>query len=200
MSILRRVSVFVVLLSAAVLLASCGTTLRYSQAVPEAKDFHPKRVAVFPADPGTYPADTGVAVDRIVAAVLVDKGWFSDVASAETVKKLLQTNEDFKRAYTEYVLKLKTVSFSDPDLSKKLGEMIPAEAFLLVNVDYWNYTTDGDSKIAKVGLGMKLVNAATGKVLWRAAHQEAREYRFFKPELPDVARSLVKDMISGMPH
>jgi hypothetical protein len=199
MSMTGRILRVVILLSAAFLFVGCGANLRYSQAVPEAQDFHPKRIAAFPADPGTYP-DTGGAVDRIVSAVLVDKGWFADVASAEAVKRLLGTNEDFKKAYTEYLLKLKTVSFSDPDLSKRLSETIPTEAFLLVNVEYWNYTVENDNKLAKVGLGMRLVNAATGKVMWRAAHEEAREYKFFKPELPDVAKSLVKDMISGMPH
>ena len=135
-----------------------------------------------------------------MADVLAKKGWFTGVETADVVKKIFDVNEEFKKVYTEYTMKLKTVSFSDPDLSKKIGETIPTDAFLLVTIDYWNYAVVGADKVAKVGLGMMLVDTATGKVIWKAAHEKVREYKFIKPELADVAKSLVKDMISQMPH
>jgi hypothetical protein len=183
----------------AFLLAGCAANLRYSQVAPEAKDFKPKKVAVFPVDAGMYP-ETGGVVEKILAGVLADKGWFDNVVSADAVRKLIDTREDFRKAYTDYSMKLKTVSFSDPDLSKSIGSMIPADAFLLVNVDYWNYTVQGNDKVARVGLSMKLIDAANGGIVWKVAHEEVREYTFFKPDLADVARSLVKDVISQMPH
>ncbi len=64
-------------------LVGCGG-IRYSQVTPEAKDFHPKRIGVFPADVGTYEEARGV-IDQIIAGVLVDKGWFTDVVAADTI-------------------------------------------------------------------------------------------------------------------
>lgn len=85
-------------------------------------------------------------------------------------------------------------------MSKGIGEAIPADAFLFVTVEYWNYALQGDNKVAKVGMSMKLVEAATGKVVWKAAHEEVKGYKLIKPALADVARSLARDMISRMPH
>jgi len=180
-------------------LAACGGTLRYSQTAPEAKNFHPGKITVLPVEAGIYPEAGGV-VDPIVAAVLADRGWFSQVVSPEGVRKALASSEDLKKVLTEYTQKFQTVSFSDPDLSKKIGEGLSVDAFLIVQVDYWNYAVENDNKVAKAGLTMKLVEAATGKIIWKASHDEAREYKFFKPAIPDVARSVAKDMISCMPH
>jgi hypothetical protein len=182
------------------LLAGCGgANLRYVQTAPEAKDFKPKKVALFPVDAGMYPEAQG-AVEKVVAGVLSERRWFTHVASADAVRKLVETKEDFKQRYSEYMMKLKTVSFSDPELSKGIGEAIPADAFLFVTVEYWNYALQGDNKVAKVGMSMKLVEAATGKGVWKAAHEEVKGYKLIKPALADVARSLARDMISRMPH
>jgi len=182
------------------LLAGCGgANLRYVHTAPEAKDFKPKKVALFPVDAGMYPEAQGV-VEKVMAGVLIERGRFSRVVTADSVNKLVETREDFKKLYSEYMTKLKMVSFSDPELSKGIGETIHADAFLLVTVDYWNYVLQGDDKVAKVGLSMKLVEAATGKIMWKAAHEEVRGYKLIKPALADVARSLAKDMISRMPH
>lgn len=190
----------IVAVALTLLLAGCGgANLRYVQTAPEAKDFKPKKVALFPVDAGMYPEAQG-AVEKVVAGVLSERRWFTHVASADAVRKLVETKEDFKQKYSEYMMKLKTVSFSDPELSKGIGEAIPADAFLFVTVEYWNYALQGDNKVAKVGMSMKLVEAATGKVVWKAAHEEVKGYKLIKPALADVARSLARDMISRMPH
>jgi hypothetical protein len=181
------------------LLAACGGNLRYSQAAPEAKNFHPGKITVLPVDVGIYPEAGGV-IDPIVTTVLADRGWFSPVVSTDEVKKVLASSEELRRALTEYTQKLQAVSFSDPDLSRKIGEGFAVDAFLIVHVDYWNYAVESDNKVAKAGLAMKLVEAATGKIVWKAAHDESREYKFFKPAIPDVAKSVAKDMIYCMPH
>jgi hypothetical protein len=36
--------------------------------------------------------------------------------------------------------------------------------------------------------------------MWKAGHQLKKTYTFFKPELADVARSVVSDMVNEMPH
>jgi hypothetical protein len=180
------------------LLAGCGGLL-YSQAAPEARDFHPQRIGILPVDVGPYENARGVA-DSVVAAVLVDKKWFSDVVAADSINRQIQANEELRKAVLEYLTKLKTVNFSDPVLSRRIGELCRVDAILVVNVDYWSYTTEDEKKVGKVGLGVKMVEAATGKIMWKAGHNEASRYYMIKPDLKDVAESLFKTMIGEMPH
>jgi len=176
----------------------CGG-IRYSQVAPEANDFHPKRIGVLPVDVGTYEDARGV-IDQVIAGVLVEKQWFEDVVAADIINKQLQTNGDLRKAYLDYIAKLKTVNFSDPELSKMIGEITKVDAFLLVNVDYWLYTRENDNKVAKVGFGMKMIDASSGKILWKAGHHEAEDYILIKPKLPDVAKDVASKMIKEMPH
>ncbi|MFA4915703.1 MAG: hypothetical protein WC560_03405 [Syntrophales bacterium] len=180
------------------ILSGCGK-LRYSQLTPETKDFHPQRIAVLPVDVGPYAEATGV-IDQVIAGVLVDKGWFTDVVAADRINKQLQSNEELKTLVTDYLAKLRTVNFSDPALSAKIGELCRVDAFLVVTVDYWNYTRENEENLAKVGAGIKMVEAGTGDIAWKATHYLPENYRIFKPELPDVARSLFKKMLRYMPH
>jgi hypothetical protein len=180
-------------------LVACGG-LRFSQVSPEAKDFHPRAIAIFPVDIVGSNEEARGAVEQIVAGVLAEKKWVSDVIDTESLNRQLSANEELRKAMTDYVSKLRAVNFSDPDLSKKIGEMTKADAFLLVSVDIWNYTVEKEDKVAKVGLGMKLYEAATGKLMWKADHQIADNYILLKPALPKVARNVVRDMIGYMPH
>jgi hypothetical protein len=191
----RAVSLAVLL---ALMLFGCGG-LRYSQVAPEAKDFHPKTIGVLPVDVGTYEEARGV-IDQIAAGVLVDKQWFTDVVAADTISNQIKSNDELQRVVFDYLSKLKTVNFSDPELSRKIGELSKIEAFLVINVDYWNYTKENDKKVAKVGIGIKMINAGTGAILWKAGHHEAEDYMLIRPKLPDVAKDLIKKMISEMPH
>jgi len=176
---------------------ACGG-LRYSQLDPAAKDYHPKRIAVFTADVGTY-EEARQHIEQIVPGVLMDKKWFSDITDTASLNRQLNTNAELSKAMIEYLSKLNTVNYSDPALSKKIGELTKTDAFLLVAVDFWNYTVEKD-KVAKVSIGLKLVDAETGKIMWKAGHQLKKSYTFFKPDLSDVARSVVSDMVSEMPH
>jgi hypothetical protein len=179
-------------------LLGCGG-LRYSQVAPEAKDFHPKSIGVLPVDVGTYEEARGV-IDQVIAGVLVETQWFTDVVAADTINNQLQSNEEFRKTYLDYLSKLKTVNFSDPELSKKIGDVTKIDAFLITNVDYWNYTKENDDKVGKVGIGLKMVEASTGKIMWKAGHHESESYMLIKPKLPDVAKDLFKMMIKEMPH
>ncbi|MCX5839139.1 MAG: hypothetical protein NTW71_11575 [Deltaproteobacteria bacterium] len=180
------------------LLSACGG-LRYSQVAREAKDFHPQKVAVLPADVGTYEEARGI-VEQIVAGVLVDKKWFTDVVDAATIVNQLQSNEDYRRTVLDYLVKLKTINVSDSNLSKKIGETSQVDAFIVINVDFWNYTRENDKKFGKVGLGIKMVEASTGRIMWKAGHHEAESYMLFRPDLADVAEDLIKTMVGEMPR
>lgn len=180
------------------MLFGCGG-LRYSQVAPEAKDFHPKKIGVLPVDVGTYEEARGV-IDQIAAGVLVDKKWFTDVVAADTISNQIKSNDELRKVVFDYISKLKTVNFSDPELSRKIGELSKIEAFLVINVDYWNYTKENDDKVAKVGIGIKMIDAGTGTILWKAGHHKAEDYTLFRPKLPDVAKDLLIKMINEMPH
>lgn len=186
-----------ILVIAVLSVIACGG-LRYSQLDPAAKDYHPKRIAVFAADVGTY-EEARYHINQIVPGVLMEKKWFTDITDTASLNRQIEANAELRKAMTDYLSKLQTLNYSDPALSKKIGELTKTDAFLLVAVDFWNYTVEKD-KLAKVSVGLKLIDTQTGKVMWKAGHHLKKSYMLIKPELSDVARSVVKDMVDEMPH
>lgn len=185
-------------LAALLLLCGCGD-IRFSQVIPEAKDFHPQSIALLSLDMGGR-EEVREALDQIITGELTDRKWFRSVLSAKTVHGLLRDNEALRKATSEYLAKLQAVNFSDPELSGKIGELAGIDAFLFVNVDYWYYTKEADKNLAKVGLEMKMINAKTGALIWKAMHHLAPDYVFLKPDLNAVAVDVVKQMVGVMPH
>jgi hypothetical protein len=177
-------------------LAGC-TSLNYSQTfVP---DYKAKTIAVFPVETGVY-KNTAGSMDKIIADALVDKGWFGKVVTADNLKSCVDANPETKRVFSDYLTKLKMVNYSDRELSSKIAAACGADAFLLTAVDQWVYVTEGDDNIARVGLSFSLIDAGTGKDIWKAAHTESDKYHWIKPELSSVARNLAGKMLSRMPH
>jgi hypothetical protein len=176
----------------------CGG-IRFSQVAPEAKDFHPKSVVLLSLDVGGY-EDAREVVDGIIASELARKKWFDTVVSAQEFQDKVQGNKDLRKAAEGYLAKLKTVNFSDPELSKEIGKIAGIDAFILVSVDYWYYTKEVDKNIAKVGLGIKMFDALTGALIWKAGHYLSEDYVFMKPDLSKIAGDVVKQMIGFMPH
>jgi hypothetical protein len=176
----------------------CGG-IRYSDVTPEAKDFHPRSVAVLSVDTGGF-EDARDVVDKIIVSKITGKSWFRNVVSEQKFRMSLESNEDLLKTTADYLAKLKTVNFSDPELSRKIGKMAGIDAFVLVSVDYWYYTKEGDKNIAKVGLGMRMINADTGALIWNAVHYLTADYVIIKPNLTGMAEDVVKQMIRHMPH
>ncbi len=176
----------------------CGG-LRFSEISPDARDFHPRRIAVLPADTTAFAEAKGV-VDRLFAEALIERQWFTDVVGGEAVGRRLESDEAFRKVVAGYLAKRASVSFSDPELSGGIGGLTGTEAFLLVRVDYWNYMTENDKKLAKVSLSITMIEAKTGKALWTAAHHKISEYLIIRPDLPAVARDLIREMVGYMPH
>ncbi|MCX7981493.1 MAG: hypothetical protein N2572_01095 [Syntrophales bacterium] len=187
----------VVFLCAAVIIG-CGG-IRYSQLDPAAKDFKPKRLAVLPLEVGPY-EEARETIDMIIAGILAERKWFEDIVAGESMKVMLKSNEEFRRTAVDYTTKLKMVNFSDPALSHRLGEIARVDAILLGSVDYWLYSKEGNKKIAKVGLSLRLVEAKTGKIMWKGSHHIDESYSLFAPKLESVATSLAKKMLDEMPH
>jgi len=177
----------------------CGGGLRYSQVEPEAKDFHPRRVSVLPADTTAFP-EAKSAIDRLFTEALSERKWFTAVVGGEEIGRRLKTDAELRQATADYLEKRDKVNFSDPALSGRIGVLTDTEALLFVRVDYWNYTTEKDNKVGKVSLSITMIEAQTGKTLWTAVHQRISDYVIIKPGLPDVARDLIREMIGYMPH
>ncbi|MFB3925949.1 MAG: hypothetical protein ACE14T_07825 [Syntrophales bacterium] len=182
-----------------VVCTGCGSGIRFSQSAPEAAAFHPQSIAVLPVAVGSYGDAKGIA-DRIIAEVLADKGWFKRVVSADDFQKRLGADEEVRKVVTEYLNKITNVNFSDPDLSRRIAEVYQIDAFLVVGVDLWNYTVESGKKTAKIGLNFQLVDARSGRIMWKARHSRVDTFVVLKPALAGMAKSLTRQMIAYMPH
>ena len=194
----RRFVLYSLIFVEVLLFIGCGG-IRYSQIMPEAKDAHPQRIGIIPVDVGTYEEARGI-IDEIIAGALANKKWFADIVAAETINKQIVANDELRKAMMDYITKMKLVNYSDPELIKGIGEALQVDAFLIVNLDFWSYVEENNDKIAKVGLGIKMIDAKTGKPLWKAGHHTGKTYMLFKPKLFDVAEDLIDDMLEYMPH
>ena len=178
---------------------ACGGSLRYAERDPDLKDFHPRTIGVLAVDATSYPEAKGAA-EEVTIAALVARQWFTTVMTAAALKERLRNDHDLQQTVNDYLLKLKTVNYSDPALSRKIGEGLSLQAFLVVTVDAWSYTVENKEKVARAGLSMKLVEAETGRIAWQAGHDVMKEYSFLKPELKDLGRGVADAMIGVMPH
>ncbi len=178
---------------------ACGGSIRYVERDPDLKDFHPRTIGVLAVDATAYPEAKGTAEELVVGA-LTDTRWFSSVLGAATLKDRLKTDQDLQQTVNDYLLKLKTVNYSDPALSKKIGDALNIQALIIVTIDGWSYTVENKENVARAGLSMKLIEAETGRIAWRAGHDVMKEYSFLKPELKDLGRGVVNAMIAVMPH
>ncbi len=183
---------------AAWLLAGCEG-LRFVQTAEEAKDFHPKSIGVLPADVGIY-KDAQGKVDGIITEVLVGTKWYTTVIGGEEIRKRIEANEELRKSVDVYLAKLRELNFSDPELCKVIAELCGIEAVLIPTVDVWEYTMLAGDKIARVGISMRLVDTKSGKTMWKAGHQVTEDYRFLKPELTGIGRSMIRKMVDRMPH
>jgi len=183
---------------AAWLLAGCEG-LRFVQTAEEAKDFRPKSIGVLPADVGIY-RDARGKVDGIITEVLVGTKWYTTVIGGEEIRKRIEANEELRKSVDVYLAKLRELNFSDPELCKVIAELCGIEAVLIPTVDVWEYTMLAGDKIARVGISMRLVDTKSGKTMWKAGHQVTEDYRFLKPELTGIGRSMIRKMVDRMPH
>lgn len=180
------------------LLAGCEG-LRLVQTAEEAKDFHPKSIAVLPADVGIY-KDAQGKVDGIITEVLVGTKWYSRVIGGEEIRNRIVANEELRKSVDVYLAKLRELNFSDPELCKVIAEFCGIEAILIPTVEVWEYTMLAGDKVARVGISMQLVDTKSGKTMWKAGHRVTEDYMFLKPELTGMGRSMIRKMVDRMPH
>ncbi|MCK9273761.1 MAG: hypothetical protein M0P57_01595 [Syntrophales bacterium] len=182
----------------AMVLTSCGG-LRYTKHAPEAQNFRPEKIGVLCVKAGPY-KDIEDKAEKIISESLQDTNWFSSVLAPDAIRIKTLSDGSLKENIAQYLMKLEKVSFSDPDLTNRIGDVLGVDAFLVVGINFWNYTIENNKEVAKVGFGMNLIEKATGKILWTCEHHESENYFVKKPKLASLARDVAKKMISDMPH
>lgn len=190
----RLLSVFLAL----GLLAGC-TGINFSQISPEAKDFHPKTIAVLPATVGEYESSRDV-VDSIVSQRLAKTGWYDNVVDALTIKTQVNSSPELAENILKYIQQLNALGISEPTLTAKLRESLNSDALFLVYVTSWGYGRYEGNKIARVGLGVKLIDASKGTIIWKANHEIIEEYWVIKPTLDKMAEKLMALLLEEMPR
>ena len=173
-------------------------TLRYNMVFPEAKNFHPSRIGVFPVDVGSY-TDAQGKVDEAIIVALSEEKKIARVIKIGTLAGEKEGHSELEKSVKLYREKLTKLNYSDPELSREIADITQADALIMVTLDYWDYLKEGDSKIAKVGLGVKMIDPRSGQPVWEARHFVTEKYLFVKPDLSDVAKKLMKKMAVYMP-
>ena len=197
---LRKIYCLILFLAMVLTIAGCGGKVLYSQAAPDVAVFHPDSIAVLSIAAGGYPEARGKCEKILADALAAKKKWFKAVTKPEQLTALTEKDEALKKTLADYLEKLRTVSFSDPELSRKIGEALGVQAFIVGQVDMWHYTEEGEKKLAKVGMELRMIQAETGKTVWRANHHKIKDYMVLKPDLAGMAEELAGEIVADMPH
>lgn len=173
--------------------------INFSQVSPDAKDFHPKTIAVLPAIVGGYEPARDI-IDIVVSQSLSKTGWYDNIADAVTIKTRVSSSPELAANIGNYIQQLNTLGVSEPTLTAKLRESLQTDALFLVYVTSWGYGRLEGNKVARVGLGVRLIDASKGTVIWKANHELIEEYWVIKPDLDKMADKLMKLLLKEMPH
>ena len=73
------------------------------------------------------------------------------------------------------------------------------DTIIVGDVGKWGHVKYADEKAGEVGMAIKMVDAATGSVYWKASHAAKKTYSLFKPDLVDMAADLSKKIFDYMP-
>ena len=177
-------------------LAGCGGLQEVWEG-PSAGAFKPKTIAVLPSMVGAYEG-ARESSQAVLVTALSKTGRYESVQAPDQVNAAFAAKEA-SDVLAAYYSKLDTTGQSDPGMAMKLGQFVQAEALLIPKVNHWEYgRAEGDS-FGKVGLGVRLVDAATGAIVWKGRHEKVKTYMVFKPPLKDIAEDLSEYIVKYMP-
>jgi len=179
-------------------LAGCGG-LNFSQISPEAQNFHPRTIAVLPATVGQYESARDI-VDVAVSKNLANRGWFDNVVDVTTIKTQTSNAPELATDLAAYIQRINTLGVSDSELAGRLHNKLKADALFLTYITSWGYGRMEGSKVGRVGLGLKLVDASKGTIIWKANHELTEDYLLFKPKLNHIANDVLEILLDEMPH
>ena len=178
-------------------LAGCGG-LQEMWEGPGARVFRPQSVAVLPPMASQYDS-AREDIQEVLAGSLSKTGRIERVVPAEQVTDIFQGSKEAFDSLVFYFSRLEMTGQSDKDSAIKLGKSLNVESFLVIRINAWEYSRKEGDNVGRVGLSMRLIDATTGATIWKARHEKASSYMFFKPNLKDVAAELTDEMIKYMP-
>ncbi len=181
----------------ALTIAGCGG-LQETWEGPGAKVFRPQSVAVLPPMASQYDS-AREDIQEVLAGSLSKTGRIERVVPAEQVTDIFQGSKEAFDSLVFYFSRLEMTGQSDKDSAIKLGKSLNVESFLVIRINAWEYSRKEGDNVGRVGLSMLLIDATTGTTVWKARHEKASSYMFFKPNLKDVAAELTDEMIKYMP-
>lgn len=173
--------------------------VNFSQVNPDAKDFHPKSIAVMPATVGEYESSRDV-VEQVISSSLLKTGYFENVVDSTNVKAQIAASTDLANDVSAFIQKLNTIGLSDGAAAAKIKTAVNTEALFLTYVTSWGYGRSEGNKVARVGLGVKLVNAESGQLVWKANHEIVEDYTLMKPNLDKMAKEVMQVLLKEMPR
>jgi hypothetical protein len=185
------------LLLCALTMSGCGG-LQEMWEGPGARVFRPQSIAVLPPMASQYD-NAREDIQEVLAHSLSKAGRIERVVPAEQVTDIFQASKEAFDALVFYFSRLEMTGQSDKEAAIKLGKALNVESFLVLRINAWEYARKEGDNVGRVGLTMRLIDATTGATIWKARHEKASSYMFFKPNLKDVAAELTDEMIKYMP-
>ena len=165
---------------------------------PSADTFRPKTIAVLPPIVGTYEGARELSHAALSTALTKTGRYVSVIAPSQVVSAF--TLKESSDTLAAYYSKLETTGQSDPEMASKIGKLVQAEALLVMKVNNWEHSRAEGENYGKVGLGLRLIDASNGAMVWKARHDKVETYSMFKPALKDIAEDLSKEMAKHMPR
>ncbi|MDO9287157.1 MAG: hypothetical protein Q7T83_00035 [Thermodesulfovibrionales bacterium] len=182
------------------LFVSCAGRLNYNEVAPNAERFKPKNVVVLPVKmPEGLDLEAETAGQVITDAVTKTR-QFDNVIDPATARSQMASNNELQDAVVAYLSKLWTVGVSVKAVSKKRGEIYHSDTFIVTDVSRWGYMRYGGESYAEVSISIKMVDAATGTVIWKAGHTQQQPYSIVKPKLAAMSRQLTAFIFRFMPR
>jgi hypothetical protein len=178
-------------------LSSCGGLQEVWEG-PSARVFRPQTIAVLPPMASQYDS-AREDIQDVLAGALNYQGHIERVVSPENVTDIFQASKEAFDSLVFYFSRLEMTGQSDKDSAVKLGKALNVDSFLVVRVNSWEYVRKEGDNVGRVGLSLRLIDAATGATVWKARHERSDSYMFVKPSLKDIARELAIEMIKYMP-
>jgi PBP1b-binding outer membrane lipoprotein LpoB len=181
------------------MVAGCAS-INYNEIAPNANSFKPKVAVVLPAI--KMPEGADQEADKVAKAIYdaaVATKHFERIIDPVTAKSQMSENSGLQDAVMSYTTKLRSLGVSDKEAVRKIGEIYQADTVIVGDVSKWGYTVIAGEKAGEVGIAIKMADAETGAVYWKAAHASRETYSLFKPNLSGMATDLAKKIFGYMP-
>ncbi|MDH4082629.1 MAG: hypothetical protein OEV99_05430 [Nitrospira sp.] len=193
----RSYTQFVSVLGFVLFLSGCGGLQEVWEG-PGARVFKPQSIAVLPPMSSQYDS-AREDIQEVLAVALNRQGRIERVVTPENVTDIFQTSKEAFDSLVFYFSRLEMTGQSDKDSAVTLGKSLNVDSFLVVRVNSWEYVRKEGDNVGRVGLSLRLIDAATGTTIWKARHERSSSYMFIKPSLKVLAKELADEMIKYMP-